>query len=75
MSVVIIAILCGKLPHSNTSVILTRIKYHASHCEQSVTCHVSTIEKDAHLSHRNLPTCHDRLRSVHCNSKQPCFWR
>src|SRR5437588_819380 len=56
-------ILCGELLSCSILVILTCQKqYYASYRDNSLTCHVSAIEKDAHLSHCNLPTCADRRR-------------
>jgi hypothetical protein len=43
---------------------------YASHHHHSVTCHVSTIQKDARFSHYDLPGYPDRLHSNHCNTGQ-----
>jgi len=38
-------------------------EYHPSHHDHSITCYVSELQKDAHLSHSNLLPSRNRLRS------------
>jgi len=44
---------------------------HASHHDGSVACHVSAIQKDAHLACCSLPEYHDRMRGDYCNRDEP----
>jgi len=47
--------------------------YHVSYHDSSVTCHVSAIQKDAHLSHSNLPGSDRCMRSDHRPIQQQFF--
>jgi len=40
-------------------------EHHPSHHDHSITCYVSELQKDAHLSHSNLLPLHNRLWSHH----------
>jgi hypothetical protein len=57
----------GELFDCNASVILTLLKYHASHHGRSVTCHVSAIQKDTCPSHSDPYTCPGQR----CSSDRP----
>jgi len=59
---------------SSASMIVTWLNYHVSYHDCSVTCHVSAIRKDAHLSHRNLPDSHHRKRSDRSHIQQLRRW-
>jgi hypothetical protein len=55
MNLIVPALLGGELLSCNTSVMLIRLKYHASDHYRSATCHVPEIHKDARISRCNLP--------------------
>jgi hypothetical protein len=57
----------GELFDCHASVILTLLKYRASHHDRSVICHVSSIQKDTCSSHCDFYTCPDQ----HCSSDRP----
>jgi hypothetical protein len=66
-SLVIDVMVGGELFDCSASVILTSLKYHASHHGHSLTCHVSAIKKDTCPSHCDLYTYPDH----HCSSDCP----
>jgi hypothetical protein len=55
-----------------SAVALTWLKYHASHHDHSLTCHVSAIQKDAYLSLCNLPGISVRFYSNDCDTRHWC---
>jgi hypothetical protein len=56
-----------------TSVILTRLQYHASHHDPSVTCHVSAIQGGTNIYYFHLSSHQNRQRSDTRNTNDTDF--